>query len=109
MSSPSFKVKYAAHDPLGYNDYYMYQDGLQVGMITFKVVDRVLHIYNVYVHPQYREDVEFYSWAQSFPEIVAHRVVPEAIDYWERLGAEIYSYVDEVEFEDIVFEKDELC
>jgi len=47
------------------------------------------------------------SWIKQFDAIYAYQVVPEAVSYWEYIGATILTVVGESKFEDIVFEEGE--
>ncbi len=101
MITGNFKLKYH------YNNLYdIVYDGYIVGELEFKI-DKfgVMHIYNVYVHEDHIYDLQMWKFFQQF-ELKAYTVLPEKMNYWRRLGADIVNTAGSVnKFEDIIFEE----
>lgn len=83
------------------------EDGLNAGLLSFKVKADGIHIYNVFVYDKYKKEIEFTKWLKNFDKVFAYDVVLDAVAYWIHIGAIIVNAIGRPRFEDIIIEKED--
>ena len=106
MNSPKFKLEFQEQS-YGHKNYIIVHRFEAVGEITFKIKKGVLHIYNVFIHTEFKGLVGFGDWLRTFETICVYSVLPEAIAYWQRRKADIISTVERPRFSDIIFDEED--
>ncbi len=103
----TFKLKF--QEKLGkFKQYTIVDKTEEVGEITFAILNKDLHIQNVFIYEEFIGKVGFGDWIRTFEDVYVYDVLPKATLYWARRGAIIVSTVKPVKFEDIIFENIEL-
>lgn len=106
MNTPKFKLEFQEKIE-DYKHYIIVHDFESVGEIFFIIRYGTLHIFNVFIHDDYKGKVGFGNWLRTFETILVYNVLPESVDYWHRRKAGIVSTVEKQKFSDIIFEQGE--
>lgn len=95
MSTQDYKLEYSCYDIKDHSikEYNIHWYGNNLGIICMKVVDRTLEIYNIFIDEEHQANGHGINICNKLSEnvdnIVAIDVVPQAVGFWERVGAEI--------------------
>ncbi len=103
----TFKLKF--QEKLSkFKQYNIIHKAEEVGEITLAILNKDLHIQNVFIYEEFIGKVGFGDWVRTFEDVYVYDVLPKSIFYWTRRGAIIVSTVEPIKFEDIIFENTEL-